>query len=58
MLRANIVAACGAICAPLWLPTLHQVSAACAEIAPVAGLAALAINTVLVIRREFGRGRP
>lgn len=48
--------AIGAIFTPLWLPTLHDLSQAAAEIAPIMGVAALALNMALKLFAAY-RGR-
>lgn len=50
----NITTAAGAIASPLWLPTLHDVSSAAAEVAPIVGLLFLCVRFVdyLLKRRD------
>lgn len=51
--KITTASAVGAVASPLWLPSLADVSQACAAIAPILGVAWLLFQFVLKIRDEL-----
>lgn len=51
--QATTGTAVGAITSPLWLPSLHEISATCAEWAPAFGIGWIVIQVTLKLYDRF-----
>jgi hypothetical protein len=56
--QATNGAAVGAASSPFWLPSLHTVSSAAAEVLPIIGVAWLLLQIGLKLYDRYGRKRP
>jgi hypothetical protein len=54
--RITTASAWGALASPVWLPMLADLSAGCAIVAPILGVAWLLLQLILKLRDEM-RGR-
>jgi hypothetical protein len=53
--RVTTVSAWGALASPIWLPALAELSAGCAIVAPILGVAWLLLQLILKLRDELRR---